>query len=53
MNLGDNVTGYTLLWRDTKANISVYRTPNVGAGTLRDLSISSVNNPYLYQRDEY
>lgn len=53
MTLRDNYNTYTLLWQNTKANVSVYLTPSYGAGTGRDLWITSVNNPYPYQRDTY
>jgi len=53
INLRDNDTSYNLLWRDTKANISVYLTPNVSAGVGKYLWIHNVNNPYPYQRDTY
>ena len=53
INLRDNYNAYTLLWRDTKANMSVYLTPAYNAGWGRDLWINSVNNPYPYQRDTY
>lgn len=53
INLRDNVNSYSLLWRNTKANMSVYLTPAYNAGWARDLWINSVNNPFPYQRDTY
>lgn len=53
MSLRDNYNVYTLLWQNTKTNVSVYLTPATGAGAGRDLWITSVNNPYPYQRDTY
>lgn len=53
MNLRDNYNGYTLLWRDTKANMSVYLTPGYGYTAGIDLWITGVSNPWPYQRDTY
>jgi hypothetical protein len=53
INLRDNANGYSLLWRNTKANMSVYLTPAYTAGWGRELWINSVNNPFPYQRDTY
>ena len=53
MDLRDNANSYNLLWRDMKANMSVYVTPSYTTGTGRYLWITGINNPYPYQRDTY
>ena len=49
MNLRDNGASYSLLWRDTKANVSVYSTPTRSSGTV-DMQITGVVNPHAYQK---
>jgi hypothetical protein len=49
MNLRDNGVSYTLLWRDTKANVSVYQTPSRSSGSV-DMWITGVINPHAYQK---
>ncbi len=53
ISLRDQITTYTNLWTNTKANVSVYLTPAIGSGTSRNLWVNNVNNPYPYQRDTY
>jgi hypothetical protein len=52
LSLSDSQTAYTLLWTNTLANISVYRTPSKSVITT-SLFINSVNNPHPYQKDTY
>jgi hypothetical protein len=53
LSLSDSQTSYTLLWTDTIANISVYRTPSKSATTSTNLYINNVYNPYPYQKWTY
>lgn len=53
LTLSDSQTGYTLLWTDTIANISVYRTPTKTVSTSTSLYINNVINPYPYQKATY
>lgn len=54
LTLTDNRTGsgYTLLWTDKVANISVYRTPSLSVSTT-DLQVSGAVNPYPIQKATY
>lgn len=53
LNLRDNVIAYDLLWRNTRANISVYRTPTRIATTGVNLQITGVVNPHPIQKETY
>lgn len=53
LSLSDSQTSYTLLWTDTTANMSVYRTPSKSISTSTNLYINNINNPYPYQKWTY
>jgi hypothetical protein len=49
--LRDNLlSSYTLLWTNTKGNISVYKTPTRSSSTSVNLWINNIINPYPYQK---
>lgn len=43
--MSDSQTGYTLLWTNTAANVSVYITPTKGVSTNTNWFINGINNP--------
>lgn len=53
--LDDNRTSSTSLvelWKNTVANLTVYRTPSLSS-TSTNLMIRNVKNPYPFQKDTY
>lgn len=49
----DNIGTYTLLWVNKVLNKFVFLLPNKGNGVSTTLNITSLNNPYPYQRELY
>ena len=49
----DNTGTYTLLWVNKALNKFVFLLPNKGNGVSTTLNITSLNNPYPYQRELY
>jgi hypothetical protein len=49
----DNLGTYTLLWVNSKLNKFVFLLPNKGSGVGTTLNVTSLSNPYPYQREAY
>ena len=53
MSLSDNITGFSLLWKNTNANVSVYQMPTHSSSLSVNLYVNGLTNPFAYQRDTY